>query len=70
MMKNAYPRPFLDTFLDKNFYVKPVCDTVNKYKTRITLPYLGKSSEILRTLLKELFRKVSCCSIQTVFTTN
>ena len=34
MIKNAYPRPFLDTvikcFLDKKFNVKPACDTANK----------------------------------------
>ena len=74
MIKNAYPRPFLDKvikyFLDKRFNVKPVCDTANKYKARITLPYLGKTSEVLRTQLKDLFKKMPCCSIQMVFTTN
>ena len=51
MIKNSYPRPFLDKvikyFLDKRFNVKPVSDTANKYKARITLPYLGKTSEVL-----------------------
>ena len=54
----------------KKFNVKPVCDTASKCKARTTLPYLGKSSEVLRTQLKELFKKEPCCSIQRAFTIN
>ena len=57
-------------FHDKKFNVKPVCDTAIKYKARIALLFLGKSSEVLPTQLKELFKKISWCSIQIVFTIN
>ena len=72
MAKNAYPRPFLykviKYFLDRKFNVKPVCDTTNKYQSRIDLHYLGKPN--LQSQLKELLRKMPCCSIQKAFTTN
>ena len=62
MIKNAYPKPFLDKaikyFLDKKSNIKLVCDAANKYKARITLPYPGKASEILWTQLKELSKKM------------
>lgn len=45
MIKNFFPRPFLDKvskhFLDEKFKVIPVCDTANKWKARVTFPHLG-----------------------------
>ena len=54
-------------FFVKKLNVKSVFDTANKCKCRIALAYLGKPCEIIRTQLKELFKKISCCSIQVAY---
>ena len=75
MRKNGYPLRFIDkcinVFFLKYYTVKPTVDTVEKKRLWLTLPFLGKSSLILKKTLTQLFQKsIPFANVTIVFKCN
>ena len=74
LLKNEYSEKFIDTciykFLNKLFIEKVTYLTVPKKELYIVLPFLGKSSSLLKTrLIKSLQKQVKFCKVKVIFKT-
>ena len=75
LSKNAYPQKFIDKciqkFLNNMFIQRQQIPSVPKKELRITLPYLGKMSQIVKTrLTKTLNKHMKFCKLRVIFQTN
>ena len=75
MSKNAYPQKFIDKciqkFLNNMFIQRLQIPSVPKKELRITLPYLGKMSQIVKTrLTKTMNKHMKFCKLRVIFQTN
>ena len=75
LSKNAYPQKFIDKciqkFLNNMFIQRLQIPSVPKKELRITLPYLGKMSEIVKTrLTKTMNKHKKFCKLRVIFQTN
>ena len=75
LSKNAYPQKFIDKciqkFLNNMFIQRLQIPSVPKKELRITLPYLGKMSQIVKTrLTKTLNKHMKFCKLRVIFQTN
>ena len=75
LSKNAYPQKFIDKciqkFLNNMFIQRQQIPSVLKKELRITLPYLGKMSQIVKTrLTKTLNKHMKFCKLRVIFQTN
>ena len=75
LSKNAYPQKFVDKciqkFLNNMFIQRLQIPSVPKIELRITLPYLGKMSQIVKTrLTKTLNKHMKFCKLRVIFQTN
>ena len=74
-MKNAYPQNFIDKCIQKlfnNVFIQRLqIPTVPKKELIITLPYLGKVSQIVKTrLTKTMNKNMKFCKLGVIFQTN
>ena len=75
LSKNAYPQKFIDKciqkFLNNMFIQRLQIPSVPKKELRITLPYLGKMSQIVKTrLTKTMNKHMKFCKLRVIFQTN
>ena len=75
LSKNGYPQKFIDKciqkFLNNMFIQRLQIPSVPKNELRITLPYLGKMSQILKTrLTKTMNKHMKFCKLRVIFQTN
>ena len=75
LSKNAYPQKFIDKciekFLNNMFIQRLQIPSVPKKELRITLPYLGKMSQIVNTrLTKTMNKHMKFCKLSVIFQTN
>ena len=75
LSKNAYPQKFIDKciqkFLNNMFIQRLQIPSVPKKELRITLPYLGKMSQIVKTrLTKTMNKHITFCKLTVIFQTN
>ena len=75
LSKNAYPQKFIDKciqkFLNNMFIQRLQIPSVLKKELRITLPYLGKMSQIVKTrLTKTMNKHMKFCKLRVIFQTN
>ena len=73
LKSNRFPEGFTDrviyTFLQKKFTPKVVVHTVPKRKVRIVLPYLGRTSQIIKKKLLDLFRAIPSHRLEVIYQT-
>ena len=73
LKSNRFPEAFTDrviyTFLQKKFTPKTVVHTVPKKKVRIVLPYLGRTSHIIKKKLVGLFRSIPSHRLEVIYQT-
>ena len=75
LSNNAYPQKFIDKpiqkFLNNLFIQRLQIPCVPKKELRITLPYLGKMSQIVKTrLTKTINKHMKFCKFRVIFQTN
>ena len=75
LLKNAYPQKFIDKcieqFLSNMFIQRLQTSTASKNELVITLPYLGKMSQIVKARLTETMNKhMKFCKLKVIFQTN
>ena len=75
LSKNTYPQRFIDKliqkFLNNMFIQRLQIPNVPKKELRITLPYLGKMSQIVKTrLTKTMNKHMKFCKLRVIFQTN
>ena len=75
LSKNAYPQKFIDKciqkFLNNMFMQRLQIPTVPKKELIITLPYLGKTSQIVKTrLTKTMNKHMKFCKLRVIFQIN
>ena len=75
LSKNTYPQKFIDKciqkFLNNMFIQRLQIPSVPKKELRITLPYLGKMSQIVKTrLTKTMNKHMKFCKLRVTFQTN
>ena len=73
LKSNRFPEGFIDrvvyTFLQKKFTPKTVVHTVPKKKVRIVLPYLGRTSHVIKKKLLVLFRSIPSHRLEVIYQT-
>ena len=72
LSKNAYPQKFIDKciqeFLNNTFIQRLQIPSVPKEELIITLPYLGKMSQIVKTrLIKTMNKHMKFCKLRVIF---
>ena len=75
LLTNAYPKKFIDIciqkFLNNMFIQRPQIPTVPKKELITILAYLGKMSEIVKTMLtKSMNKHTKLCKLRVIFQTN
>ena len=75
LSKNAYPQKFIDKCIEKylnNMFIQRLqIPNVPKKELRITLPYLGNMSRIVKTrLTKTMNKHMKFCKLRVIFQTN
>ena len=75
LSKNAYPQKFIDKciqkFLNNMFIQRLQIPSVPKKELRITLPFLGKMSQIVKTrLTKTMTKYMKFCKLRVIFQTD
>ena len=74
LLRNRYPEPFIDrviyAFLHKKFTPKVVKDTVPKKKIRVVMPYLGRTSHVIKKKLSKLFRMIPSHQLEIIYQTS
>ena len=73
LKSNRFPEGFTDriiyTFLQKKSTPKTVVHTVPKKKVRIVLPYLGRTSHLIKKKLNALFRMIPSHQLEVIYQT-
>ena len=73
LKSNRFPEGFTDrviyTFLEKKLTPKAVVHTVPKRKVRIVLPYLGRTSHMIKKKLLALFRSIPSHRVEVIYQT-
>ena len=73
LKRNRYPEGFIDKvvykFLNNRFTPKTMIPTVPRKKVRIVLPYLGKTSLVIKNKLRNLSQMIPTCKIEVIFQT-
>ena len=70
LSKNAYPQKFIDKCIQK-FIQRLQIPSLPLKELRITLPYLGKMSQIVKTRLTKTRKKyMKFCKLRVIFQTN